>query len=204
MTFQRGCNKTNATCDTCGAGIAYPSGAFEPTPGFSGICVARSFVFYIALGRLLFHFFFAIALSVRFRFIAPDYPFGIPKRHRYNQETLTPFGNTRHRTNTKGQSRMDNQETLTPFGYTRHRTMTKGQSIIDDQETLTPFGYTRHRTKTHGQSRDTDTIGYARYMTETKGQSRMDNQEILTPSVYRSYRTKTKMQSRITKTNCFL
>ena len=56
MTFQRGCNKTNATCDTCGAGIAYPSGAFEPTPGFSGGCVARSFVFYIALGRLLFDF----------------------------------------------------------------------------------------------------------------------------------------------------
>ena len=55
--FSTGCNKTKATCDACGAGIAYPSGAFEPTPGFSGVCVARSFVFYIALGRLLFDFF---------------------------------------------------------------------------------------------------------------------------------------------------
>jgi hypothetical protein len=38
------------------------------------------------------------------------------------------IGYTRHRTKTKGQSRMDNQETLTPFGHTRHRTKTKGQS----------------------------------------------------------------------------
>ena len=108
--------------------------------------------------------FFAIVLFVRFRFIAPDNPFGILKsqRHRYNQETLTPFGNTRHRTKTKGQSIMDNQETLTPFGYTRHKTKTKGQSIIYNQETLTQFAYTTHRTKTHEQSR-------------------MDNQETLTP-----------------------
>ena len=43
MTFQRVCNKTNTTCDKCGAGITYPSEALEPTPGFSGVCVSRSF-----------------------------------------------------------------------------------------------------------------------------------------------------------------
>ena len=63
--FSTGCNKTKATCDACGAGIAYPSGAFEPTPGFSCVCVARSFVFYIALGRLLFDIFLPLyCLSV--------------------------------------------------------------------------------------------------------------------------------------------
>ena len=67
MTFQRGCSKTNATCDTCGAGIAYPSGAFEPTPCFIGVCVGRSFVFCIGLGRLLFDFFlplFCLSFSI--------------------------------------------------------------------------------------------------------------------------------------------
>ena len=157
MTFQRGCSKTNATCDTCGAGIAYPSGAFEPTPGFSGVCVARSFVFYIALGRLLFDFFLPL-FCLRFRFIAPDYPFGIPKRHRYNQETLTPFGNTRHRTNTKGQSRMDNQETLTPFGYTRHRTMTKRQSRDTDIILVHKTQDEDKGTINNRRSRDTDII----------------------------------------------
>jgi hypothetical protein len=57
-----------------------------------------------------------------------------------NQEILTPFGYTRHRTETTGQSRMDNQETLTPFGYTRHKTKKKGQSRMDNQETLTLLG----------------------------------------------------------------
>jgi hypothetical protein len=74
MTFQRGCNKTNATCDTCGAGIAYPSGAFEPTPGFSGGCVARSFVFYIALGRLLFDFFMPLFCLSVFDLLLPITP----------------------------------------------------------------------------------------------------------------------------------
>ena len=51
MIFQRVCSKTNTTCDKCGAGITYPSGTLEPISGLSGVCVARSFVFYIALGR---------------------------------------------------------------------------------------------------------------------------------------------------------
>ena len=118
---------------------------------------------------------FAIVLFIRFRFIAPDTPFGNLKsqRHRYNQETLTPFGNTRHRTKTKGQSRMDHQETLTPFGYTRHRTKTKGQSrdtdIIWVHKTQDEDAWTIK----NGQLRDTDTIGYTRHRAKTKGQSRI-------------------------------
>ena len=88
---------------------------------------------------------------------------------------------------------MDNQETLTTFGYTRHRTMTKGQSrgtdIIWVHKTQDEDAWTIN----NGQSRDTDTIGYTRHMTKTKGQSRKDNQEILTPFGYTSHRTKTKM-----------
>ena len=136
MTFQRGCTKTNATCDACGAGIAYPSGAFEPTPGFSGVCVARSFVFYIALGRWLFDIFLPLYCLSVFDLLLPITPLvssnlkdtGTIKRHWHH------FGNTRNRTKTKGQSRMDNQETLTPFGYTRQRTKTKGQSRDTDNQ----------------------------------------------------------------------
>jgi hypothetical protein len=100
-------------------------------------------------------------------------------------------------TKIKGQSIIDNQETLIPFGYTRHRTMTKGQprdtDIIWVHKTQDEDAWIIK----NGKSRETGTIGYTRPMTKTKGQSRMDNQEILTPFGYRIQRTKTKMQSKI-------
>jgi len=44
MTYHRVCNYINTTGATSGAGTAYPSGAHEFTPGFSGVCVTRSLV----------------------------------------------------------------------------------------------------------------------------------------------------------------
>jgi hypothetical protein len=44
---------TNTTGVTCGARTANPSGAFESTPAFSGIRVARSFDFYAMFCRLV-------------------------------------------------------------------------------------------------------------------------------------------------------
>ena len=56
-----------------------------------------------------------------------------------NQETLTSLRiqdtERRQRDNQNGQSRDTNT-----IGYTRHRTKTKGQSRMDNQETLTLFG----------------------------------------------------------------
>jgi hypothetical protein len=102
-------------------------------------------------------------------------------------------------TKIKGQSIIDNQETLIPFGYTRHRTMTKGQprdtDIIWVHKTQDEDAWIIK----NGKSRETGTIRYTRPMTKTKGQSRMDNQEILTPFGNRIQRTKTKMQSKIKK-----
>ena len=47
MTCHRVCNWINTTGVTSGAGIAYPSGAPEFTPVFSGVRVTRSLVLYI-------------------------------------------------------------------------------------------------------------------------------------------------------------
>jgi hypothetical protein len=44
MPYLRVCNKINTTGATSGAGTAYPSGAQEFTPVFSGIRVTRSLV----------------------------------------------------------------------------------------------------------------------------------------------------------------
>jgi len=56
MTFfdNRVCNKCYKMDTTCGAGTAYPSGALEFIPGFSGIRVARSLVFCEMFCRSLF------------------------------------------------------------------------------------------------------------------------------------------------------
>jgi len=54
---------------TCGAGSAYPSGAPEFTPGFSGVRLAQPLVFCVRFCR---------SLSV-LRFTASDYRFGIFK-----------------------------------------------------------------------------------------------------------------------------
>jgi hypothetical protein len=47
MTYHRVCNKINTTGATSGAGTAYPSGAPEFTPCFSGVRVTRSLVLYV-------------------------------------------------------------------------------------------------------------------------------------------------------------
>jgi len=40
MTYHRACNKSYTTDVASGAGTAFPSGAHEFTPGFSGVRVA--------------------------------------------------------------------------------------------------------------------------------------------------------------------
>ena len=47
MTYHRISNNSNTTGATNGAGTAYPSGAPEFIPSFSGVRVARSLVFYV-------------------------------------------------------------------------------------------------------------------------------------------------------------
>jgi len=59
MTYHQVYNKSNTTGATCGVGTAYPSGAPELIPGFSGVRVARSLVF----SCILYH-----CLSVSFSF----------------------------------------------------------------------------------------------------------------------------------------
>ena len=54
MTYHRVCNKSNTTGETCGAGTDYPSVAPEITLIFSGVCVARSLIFYVMFCRSLF------------------------------------------------------------------------------------------------------------------------------------------------------
>ena len=46
--------KDNTTDATTGAGTAYPSGAPELIPAFSGSCVVRNLVFCVVICRLLF------------------------------------------------------------------------------------------------------------------------------------------------------
>ena len=58
----------------------YPSGAPEFIPGFSGVRVARSLVFYAMLYRSFFFLFvLTIVLSVLLRIMDTDYPFVIFK-----------------------------------------------------------------------------------------------------------------------------
>ena len=42
MTYHQVCNQSNTTGSTSGTGTAYPSGAPQFTPIFSGVCVTRS------------------------------------------------------------------------------------------------------------------------------------------------------------------
>ena len=66
------------TGTTYGAETAYPSGAHEFTPDFSGVRVARSLVLYVVFCISLYVFFLlAIVLSVLLRVSDFDYPFGI-------------------------------------------------------------------------------------------------------------------------------
>ena len=72
---------SNTTGVTCGARTANPSGAFESTPAFSGIRVARSFDFYAMFCRLVCPFVpvrLAIVLYVLL-LTASDYPLCIFK-----------------------------------------------------------------------------------------------------------------------------
>ena len=83
---------SNTIGATSGARTAYPSGAPEFTPVFSGVCVTRSLVLcVIFVDRVcsLVLFVLAIVLSVLLllvivlsvlRFMDSDYPFGIFKR----------------------------------------------------------------------------------------------------------------------------
>ena len=54
MTYHWVCKKSNTTGATCGAGIAYPSGAPEFTPYISGVRIARSLIFCVVFYRSLF------------------------------------------------------------------------------------------------------------------------------------------------------
>jgi hypothetical protein len=70
------------TSGNCGAGTAYPSGAPEFTPGFTGVRVTRSLVLYVCfVDRCLSFILFllAIVLSVLLRYTDSDCPFGIFK-----------------------------------------------------------------------------------------------------------------------------
>jgi hypothetical protein len=69
---------------TSRAGTAYPSGAPEFTPVFSGVRVTRSLVLYVCfvdrcLSFKFLLFLLAIVLSVLLRYTDSDYPFGIFK-----------------------------------------------------------------------------------------------------------------------------
>ena len=64
--YHRFCNMRGATT---GAGIAYPSGAPEFTPGFSGVRVTRSLVLCVMFCRSLFvllYFFFLLLCCLFF------------------------------------------------------------------------------------------------------------------------------------------
>jgi hypothetical protein len=70
------------TSGNCGAGTAYPSGAPEFTPGFTGVRVTQSLVLYVCfVGRCLSFILFllSIVLSVLLRYTDSDCPFGIFK-----------------------------------------------------------------------------------------------------------------------------
>jgi len=76
----RVCNKSSTADTTSGTGTAYPSGAHEFTPCFSGVRAAQSLVFCVMFCVSLFvPFLLAIGLSAFLQFTASDYPFGIFK-----------------------------------------------------------------------------------------------------------------------------
>ena len=88
------------------ARTAYPTGAHEFTPGFSGIRVARSLVFCVVICTSLFvllsDFLFAVVLCVPLRFTASDYPlyicifklFFLPQGRRSLALSLSPLSST--------------------------------------------------------------------------------------------------------------
>ena len=79
MTYHRVCNQINTTGVTSGAGTAYPFGASEFTPDFSGFRVTRFLVLCVCfVDRFCSFVLFplAIVLSV-LRFKDSDYSFGI-------------------------------------------------------------------------------------------------------------------------------
>jgi hypothetical protein len=81
MTYHRVCNQINTTGATSGAGTAYPSGAPEFTPIFSGVRVTRSLILCVWFeDRCLSFCTFSVAtvLSV-LRYTDSDYPFDIFK-----------------------------------------------------------------------------------------------------------------------------
>ena len=49
MTYHQVYKKSSTTGATCGAGIAYPSGAPEFTPYIRGVRIARSLVYVVVL-----------------------------------------------------------------------------------------------------------------------------------------------------------
>jgi hypothetical protein len=57
-TYYRLCNYITTTGATSGAGTAYPAGAPEFTPGFSGVRVTRSLVLYVYFVDRCLSFFF--------------------------------------------------------------------------------------------------------------------------------------------------
>ena len=67
MIYHRVCYKSKTTGAGRGTGAAYPSGAHELIPDFSGVRVAQSLVFCVV---------FCISLSF---FFVSDYPFGVFK-----------------------------------------------------------------------------------------------------------------------------
>ena len=83
VIYLRVCKNSRTTGTTYGPETAYPSGALEFIPHFSGVHVARSVIFYEVFCTSMFSpfvpFLFAITLSVLLRFTTFDYPFGILK-----------------------------------------------------------------------------------------------------------------------------
>ena len=75
MPYHPVCNNSNTTAATCDAGISYPSGAPEFTPGFSGVYVAWSFVCCVMFCRSLFgllSFFFSLLYCLPLRCMASN------------------------------------------------------------------------------------------------------------------------------------
>ena len=82
MPYLRVCNKINPTGATKGAGTAYPSGAQEFTPVFSGIRVTRSLVLCVSLWIVVcpfLLFLLAVMLSDLLRYADSNQRLGIFK-----------------------------------------------------------------------------------------------------------------------------
>ena len=181
MTFQRGCSKTNATCDTCGAEIVYPSGAFEPAPGFSCVCVARSFVFYIALGRLLFDF-FCHCIVCPFSIYCSQLPLWYPQKTQVqSRDTDTIW---QHKTQNEHKGTIKNGQSRDTDIIWVHKTQEENKGTINNRRSRYTDTIWVHKTQNedawtikrhwhhwvykihyedkgtikNGQSRDTDTI----------------------------------------------